>query len=162
MISPAILREHIVTDLPNSALQRIIDDNDALVVRLAGPHPPVSLTETYDIWPRTHRLVLERPVATLTSVLDNGVAVNLATVRISGRQLIFEQPIKGNIEVTYSPVNDLAARTQLLVALCLLDIQDTHQAETQTGDVRVKRLDVLAEKLRAIRARLPYAAARIV
>jgi hypothetical protein len=162
MISPTILREHVTTDLPDSALQRIIDDNEALVQRLAGPHPPVTLTETYDVWPLTHRLVLERPIATLISVIDDGTLLDNSTIRVLGRQLIFERPVKGLLEVTYTPIDDTAARTQLLIELCLLDIQDTHTAETQTGDVRVRRLDVLAEKLRAIRQRLPYAAARIV
>jgi hypothetical protein len=146
------LRQHIVTDLPDEALQRIIDANDALIRRYAGEHPPVTLTETYEVWPPATRLVVERPIDSITSIVNDGSTMSPTDYRAAGRIIYAKnwKVFRNTVEVTYTPRNDLAQRKQILVQMCMLDAADQGVAAASSGQVRIERLDIVQEKRRLL------------
>jgi hypothetical protein len=148
ILTPAQLRKHVVTDLPDEALERIIAANDTLIRMYAGEHPPVVLTETYEVWPRRRRIVVERPIDSLQSLVVNGSSVSLTDVRADGRIIHAVKDsvvFYGIVEVAYSPVNDLELRRKVLVSMCLLDVADTG-ATVAAGQMRIERPNLATEK----------------
>ncbi len=70
IITVADLREHVETDLPESALQRLIDDADQMVVDTYGEHGPA--TQTDDLYgdPGSEYVFPERPIDAVTTVTE--------------------------------------------------------------------------------------------
>jgi hypothetical protein len=148
VLTVAELRQHVVTDLPDEALQRIIDANDALIRRYAGEHPPITLTETYEVWPPATRLVVERPIDSVSTIVNDGVTMSPTDYRAVGRIIYAKNwgVFRNTVEVTYTPRNDIVQRRLILVQMCLLDVSDQGVAAASSGQVRIERLDITQEK----------------
>lgn len=76
IITVADLREHVETDLPEAAIQRLIDEADQLVVDGYGAHGPAAQTD--DKYPDVGMplLFLERPASAVTAVTEYANASN--------------------------------------------------------------------------------------
>lgn len=152
MLTVSELRQHIVTDLPDEALQRIIDANDLLLRIHAGEHPPITLTETYEVWPPATRLVVERPIDIVVTIINDGETMAASDYRVRGRIIEARnwKTFRNTVEVTYKPRNDLALRRRVLVQMCMLDAADPG-VTVQQGSTRIERPQLTAEKVKLLR-----------
>lgn len=144
LLAPADVRGHVETDLGDPALQRLLDDADAEIVKRYGPHAG-NVSEVID--GREGLIFLSRPVAAIvsitetTGVTDRVLAVNDYRSWFGGRAL--ERLDSGTngaeewaerVTVVYTPSSDQAQRIRVELDLVKLAIEyDAITAET-TGD----------------------------
>ena len=125
------LREHVVSNLGDDALQRILDANEDAINEFVGPIRPV--VEIHDGGPRASRSHAGRP--SITSIVErrSGTDTTLAAddYRIRASGYVLERISGGTnsrsswndlVTVTYVPVSDVAERIRVLIALCKLDL----------------------------------------
>lgn len=70
IITVADLREHVETDLPESAIQRLIDDADQLVIDTYGAHGPAVQTDDLYVDDGSEYVFPQRPVDAVTTVTE--------------------------------------------------------------------------------------------
>ena len=70
IITVADLREHVETDLPESAIQRLIDDADQFVVDTYGAHGPATQTDDLYVDSGSEYVFPTRPVDAITTVTE--------------------------------------------------------------------------------------------
>ena len=147
-LTPAQFREHVVTRLPDTAVQRLLDANSLAIDERNGPIGSLERVVTRSnqryIW-------LDRPAATITSITEfyndpvgiSGVILDSTDWRllVSGTQL--ERWGYGThpgdwwsdrVDLIYMPVDDTAERIRVLLKLCQLDInRNPGSSETRIG-----------------------------
>ena len=70
IITVADLREHVETDLPEAAIQRLIDEADQLVVESYGAHGPATQTDDLRSDVGMTLIFPQRPVDSVTTVTE--------------------------------------------------------------------------------------------
>lgn len=133
LITPTELREHFETDLPDTAVQRVIDAEDAEIIRRHG-----SLDSALEIFDGTKGkyLFLSRPAQSIVSVtytINDQVPLVLdaSDYQLTNGQQLLRYNFGTNPmsywdyrnEVTYIPRDDAAQRTMVLIDLCKLSLQ---------------------------------------
>lgn len=160
-ITPAILKEHVETDLSDAGLQKLIDDAVAEINNRFGADG-AAVTEEYFMGEETEqvgrrRLFLKRPIGTLTSVKEGPtlVAADLTTLventdffqMMRGKAL---EKIGGDwqkwVQVIHTPASDQARRHRVIIDLCKLALQYNALSAEGVGDWRGSHVDYQAER----------------
>ncbi len=159
MLTVAQLREHVATDLPDTALTRLLDAAYADIERVVGP--PGQRTEVFS---PSGRWILLPAAATVTAVREDldGAPVDLDPTDWRLRGQLLERLATGahprtawlgSVRVTYS-LDDEALRDRVAIALVMLDVaarpglesqQIGDWRETYAPDVAAARAQILAE-----------------
>ena len=145
LLAPANVREHIETDLVDAALQRLLDDADAEIVKRYGPHTG-AVTEILD-GGEEGLIFLTRPVASITSVTEqNGLTATVLAANDwrgwYGNRTI-ERLASGTngadgwgerITVVYVPSDERAERKRVELQLVTLAIHYEAAQSVSVGD----------------------------
>jgi hypothetical protein len=159
LLSPTQIRDHIETDLTDTALQRIIDGEEQAIVEAFGPHitadetiqvsaMEASLGVTGEAFPygATSWIYPSRPIATITSITETVGSVDtiLATSDYKihdGRSIERLQtgtnPRAGwghRVRLVYVPVDTSALRIRVLIDLVRLALAHTGMQSQSFGD----------------------------
>lgn len=141
LLDVAALREHITTGLVDAALQRLLDDAEAEIVRYAGPVG--SVVEI--VRGGGSQLAVSRPIASITAIRerdDNYSPITVATddweqigqfvlsrLRFGTNSVGFW---RGPVRVTYEPVDDTATRKVVQVELVKIEIANNPALASET------------------------------
>jgi hypothetical protein len=166
LITLAELKEHVESDLSDAALQRLLDSEDAEIVKRTGAHSG-AITETLN--GRELLLFLGRPAAAVTSVTEyvSGGAITGETATVlaandyriwgSGRYLQ-RLPTGTNprtfwgsrAQVVYTPRDESAERTLVLINLCRLAVEYRGLRTERVGDYSMTSEEYTAERERLL------------
>lgn len=159
-ITPAIVREHIETDLDDAALQRFIDDAEADIARFAGETSAVTETH-YDIPGAT--VWLYHKAASITSVTADGDAVPADDyqLRFGGMALYsvaggWAQPVT----LVYTPAVDTVRADRVAIDLVRLAIQYDATRSHGVGDYTQANVEYERERRRLLSSLVPAGAFR--
>jgi hypothetical protein len=141
LLTVAQLHEHLETDLPDSALQRILDSEENELILRHGAHATASeLLPGQGEW-----LVLSRPAASITSITetigDDATVLAADDYELWGGLRLKREDDGTNprecwgdtAAVVYVPASQVAQRTLVLVNLCRLAIVYTGLASEAVG-----------------------------
>ncbi len=142
--SIAQVRALVKTGVADSDLQDIIDREEAYLAREL--RAPIAGSRTQNVWRAPFALdfndiYLQRPTDSLTSVVDNGVSVDLADVRLLEAGYVIERTSDDGttgawqgplIAITYTP-NDLLEVQRVVVELCRLTLIETGFSSEDIG-----------------------------
>lgn len=139
LMTVAEMREHVATGLTDAALERVMDAQDDYIIRMVGPHDPVSpdTTLTYVKERPSSRVSLPRKATSIESVtvdhfFSTDVELDESYYRLEDGGLavfVYDYLTVGSyydrvtVEFVPEPEND--ERKAALVALVQLAIQDT-------------------------------------
>jgi len=149
LITPAQAREHIESDLIDSAMQRLIDDADALIVERFGPHTGQTTDTIFRDMQTDDLLFLKRPLTgspvSVTEWINDfsSIVLDPTDYRIlyGGRAL--QRLINGvtgrstwgaRVVVVFNPLDELAKRTRVEIDLVRLAAQYNGLSREQVGD----------------------------
>lgn len=154
ILTLAQLREHLETDLTDPAVQRIIDADDAEIIRRLG----AVATQAEVRKGGEQYLTLARAAASITSIVERyaiaGTGYQDITLATNDYNLLADgykierlftgtnpnAVFLGIVTVNYVPKDTLAERIALLVRLVTLDITFDGRAAQSIGDVRIQNL----------------------
>jgi len=149
LLTVAELKAQVRTSLADADLQRVIDREEAEVVRFYGPHyvdAPTGVTETLE--GGTRSLYLRRRLASVTSITEyqtadaaSGTALTAGTdYRVWAAQGRLERMPTGAkwgavVSVVYVPADDDDLRRAAIVDLCRLALERTAlKSESVAGE----------------------------
>ena len=151
LLSATELREHIETDLEDSALDRYNDDADSDVILRYGPVATES--QVFDINPNDYPfgrdvfLNLKRKAASITSITEQVLNETPVVLDATDYQLLEGSRIERldtgvnarnlwgqRVTVTYAPVDTTAKRKGVIIALVKLDVNYDGFGEERSGD----------------------------
>lgn len=157
LITPAVYREHDPgTSLEDDAIQRLIDSNEAQMVRVLGPHSREGSPAVQTLRGRVSGLLLEQPAGSVVQVRERA-SDGSWTVLAADDYLLLDA---GNtlarlttgtnsasrwaslVEVTYIPRANLAER---IVALLEMVGTDAGAGPTSTGPVTQRTMGSWSE-----------------
>lgn len=168
LLTPAELRTHVETDLPDAAIQRLLDSAEATIVDAAGA--PGKRTEHFTAMGHPHGrdtiLTLSLPVDSIDSVVERESPQNSTSVTLSandylvrGRRELIRLTDGDNprrywapdVQVTYMRVADTDARVRAQIDLVKLAIQYAGVESERYGDVQIGHGSLTAgdERVRA-------------
>ena len=139
------LKEHVTTGLPDAALERLIDSQDAYIRSHVGQHDPVSTMVFEDELDRgLHRIWLPRPAVSIATLEDRRwldstwTVLDASTYYLSDEGRVVQVTRSGRVwgwgwqdrgqrrvRVTFAPVAENAERTLALIDLVRLETQET-------------------------------------
>ena len=139
LLTVAEVKEHVTTGLSDTALGRLIDAQDAYILRMVGPHDPATtIVYERDSVPGLRNFWLPRPASSIDVVEDRYLYDSAWTVREDavyylsdgGRSVSLNYwgwsiPFRDVVRVSFTPVSSNAERTQALIDLVRLETQDT-------------------------------------
>lgn len=156
------LREHVETDLVDSALQRLLDDADEAIVSKWGPHIG-NLTEIHTgiVGVNVH---LHRQAKTIAEVKE--VSGGVATVLVAtdfrqrfGGWTLERLPVgtkwAEEVQVIYTPVSDVPQRTRMTIDLVRLANNYEGLRWERVGDHQAMALDYERERERLLDSLAP-------
>ena len=150
------LKEHVETDLSDDALDRLIDDADAEIVKRHGPH--VTQEDTFENVAAATAIYLSRPASSITTVTEeirNGDGAYTSTVlsaddyKLRRNNLQVERLSDGTnsrttwgdvVTFEYVPAADNARRIRVTIDLVRLAITYNALETEDTGDYRTASL----------------------
>lgn len=138
LVTVAYTRAHIQTDLDDTTLQLIIDDEESELVRRCGAHGDgvTAVTETIASAPGGG-LFLSRPFVSVTSITANGGAVAASAYTAYANQGYLSLLSGGSwlapVVVTYVPVDDRARRRMVIVELVRVALEQTAMKSESVG-----------------------------
>ena len=145
LLTVAEVKEHVTTGLSDAALERLIDAQDSYIRQIVGQHDPATtMVYEMDLDPGYQSIWLPRPAVSIATLekrrrLDSAWTVQDAeTYYLSdeGRSIQTTRNVwtwgwgwghrfEMRVRVTYTPVPENAERTQALIDLVRLEMQDT-------------------------------------
>ena len=160
-ITAGSLREHIQTDLSNTALQRLLDGANGLVNRQYGEPEQQRVTLAYPRGNWSGELPLPERAATIQKVEYYGSEIDAADYTLSpdgfrvlrneGDWLSGEYANEQGYRVHYTAASDLAIRVNCIIELVRLDVAHTGEQSTTVAGVtqsqralRKARADILS------------------
>lgn len=148
------VREHVETDLSDSAIQQMIDAEDAEITRRYGAAE--TAVETFAIG-GTPFLSLSRPATAITSVVENGTALSTSDYTLTYSWLLSRVGWRWRdaVTVTYTPVDTTAQRALVLIQLVKLAIAQSGYASQGVGDYREQPLSYSEERERLLASLAP-------
>lgn len=157
LLTVAELRQHLETDLTDQALQRLLDDADAEVVRRYGPHAPGPAVETH-LGGNKYIFLRQRATA-IQSVSETvrGVTTVLTSsdYRVLGGGRYLERLTSGPnprvywgdfITVTFEPYDDRPQRRRVIIDLVRLALEYNALESVDVGDYSARSLDYQRER----------------
>lgn len=149
----------VETDLDSTAIQRLIDAEDAEVTIHYGSHT----TQVDDLVGNRHLIFPSRPVGTMTSVVESigntDRTLDSSDYRIKSNGSWLERRNDGanprhdwgdQIRLTYTPVVDDARRKRVIIDLVRLAIQYDAMKSVKEGDFTETTADYQEERLRIL------------
>ena len=136
LLTVAEVKEHVGTGLPDAALGRLIDAQDAYIRRMVGEHDPAT-TMVYEDQGQggRQRVWLPRPASSVAKVEDRYLTDSAWILRAASTYYLSEQGrsveiswgewLRERVRITFTPVPQNDERIQALVALVRLETQDT-------------------------------------
>jgi hypothetical protein len=162
LVTVARIRAHVQTDLDDTTLQTIIDDEEAEMVRRCGAHGDGVTAVTETIAGTTGgALFLSRPFVSITSITANGstVPASYYTAYAGQGQLVL---LSGSaswvapVVVTYVPIDDRARRRMVIVELVRVALEQTSmKSESVGGEYSYSAPDWEAKRAALYRRLLP-------
>jgi len=161
LMSVEELQEHVETDLGPAALQRLLDDADAEIVRLYGPHggPGDEVMEFVRPAPGSKYITVSRPVSAVTEIVERvgDTETVLATddYRVIDNGYTIDRLPSGTharsdwapvVILTYESAADVPRRKRVLIDLVRLAIQYTGLQSQGIGDYRATALEYEDER----------------
>jgi len=155
LLTTSELETHLETDLPDAALQRVLDAAERKIIDVAGANPGTSITEqfTFPGFPsgQTRTLYPARKFASITSIDEREYFDETATTlsandyeTVGGRRIVrlhegdnsrlLWAPI---VDVTYTPIDDSALRRAVQVDLCKIALNFSGYSNERIGDVNL-------------------------
>lgn len=166
LLTPTQLRQHVDTDLPDAALQRILDDVDAEIVRRFGEHT-TTITEAHRPGAGESRLFTDRKIASITSIVetvrttigDEQITLAADDYVIESNRCIRRESNGTNsrtywaelVEIEYLPVADTARRIGVTIDVCKLTIVYQALASSSVGDASMSHVAYDMERERLLR-----------
>jgi len=162
LLSVAEARELLKTGLGDAGLQRVIDREEAWVVRNFGAHyvdGTTTVVETLTLDTAGESLFLRRAAGSLSSIVEDGVTIPAADYRLWGGQGRIERLPAGTkwlprvvITVTYLPYDDREQRKEAITDLARLTLERTAQkSESIAGEYSYTAPEWDAERVRVMR-----------
>lgn len=159
------LQQHIETDLAAPALQRLLDSEEAEIVRRYGPHDDAVFVGVGG----GAYLFLPRPAAEVTTITETGGYVDPLELEEDDYELLHGgrtvRRLSGGtnsaarwsptVSVVYVPLSDTDQRRRVLVDLCRLDLQNNALAIERVGDYTAHSKDYQRERERLLRSLSP-------
>lgn len=164
LLTTAEIKTHIETDLPEAALQRLIDDAEALIVEKYGAnHSTTPLTLQMDGGER--KLFLSRRAASISAVREYDADDETTTLETNDYRFrkgqYLERLSTGTnpmdywgtiVEVDIIPVNDTARRKRVLIDLVQLAIRYNAVHSEKVGDYSVTNVDYQVEREKLLKS----------
>lgn len=159
LLSTDEIREHVDTDLSDTALQLLIDAADADLVRTHGPHATDgSVVEHHNPRDGDRYVFLRRPadgavVVTRTYYDDAPAVVDATEYRLDAPRKVALLGCLwgyGPVTVAYTSTADLAARRSVLMDLVRLAIRYEAASSTRMGDAQVSHVEYEPERARIL------------
>jgi hypothetical protein len=149
------IRQHVETDLGDTALGRLIDDADGEIIDRLG-----ALASQVEVIPGGEKyIVIARKAISITAIVeriretDYALGADDYTLLSDKRRV---QRLQGStvpsiwwqglVTITYVPVDETIPRKRLLVDLVRLSASYTALSSVGVGDVRMTNLDYQAER----------------
>lgn len=159
LLSVPELREHVETDLPDSAVQALIDDADAEIVRRYGPHRDAANPLSIRLMGGHKFLFLTRPIETVDSITETagGVETELAAddYRVWYEGFALQRRSDGTnvasvwgeeVVIAYVPQDDTAIRQRVAIDLVRLAVQYQALRNERVGDYNAAHVDYREER----------------
>ena len=158
LITPEGLRRHIETDLPDEAVNELIDDADAAVVRWCGPHGIDGAVEEMvrggaaKVFPSRAVETMEKVTETVGAILTE-LSADDYRIWHGGRTL--ERLPSGahprprwadQVQLTYKPVDDDPQRRLAIIRLVQLGLQYEGVKSESVGPFATQYLDYTRER----------------
>lgn len=134
------LKDHIETDLPDDALQIVLDNADAEVIRLGGDHalPRVQTFRIGDIAPNgSSRIELRWAADLVTAVTEDGdnVAESDYHLELNGRMLVRDNKLwSPPVVASYQRVDDISQRKMVIIDAVRLHLDYSLSQMTSIGN----------------------------
>lgn len=167
LLTATEIREHVDTDLGDTALDRLLADADAEIVRRYGAHT-ANQVETFTPPPGSTTIMLDRPVSAVVSVVETEEDESDTTLAASDYELQSERTLrrKGDgtnpastwapiVVVTYTPDSDNARRIGVTIDLVKLAVQYQAAQSVSVGDVSISHVDHARERETILRRLAP-------
>jgi hypothetical protein len=170
LLTVSELREHVDTDLGDTALARLLADADAEIVRRYGAHV-ADIVEVFTPPPGSTTIHLSRDLSAVDSIVevrDDGIGEATLTLDTDDYSLLRPRTIRrltgGSysatswapiVTVTYAPVADDARRTLVTVDLVKLAVQYQAASSVTVGDVSISHADYARERENLLRRLAP-------
>lgn len=147
-VTTTILKEHVETDLPLAALQRLIDDADEEIVRRYGSDASVTeehiLAQENDKIGR-RRIWTKQQISSITSLQEGSTlrAADLTTLVLDTDFMVvhdghaierLDQNFQKRVKIVYVPKTDVKRRDRVTIDLCKLAIQYNALSSEKVGD----------------------------
>lgn len=159
LLTVAELEEHIETDLPITALDRLIADAEQEIVQRFGEHA----TQTDRTYGGFHLLVLSRPADSITSATEiiGETTYNLVAddYELWPDKVRLKRLTTGTnprsawgdvVEVSYAPVDETAKRKRVMIDVIKLAIEHRGLASEKVGDYSMSAVDYERERSRIL------------
>ena len=161
LVTVARARAHIQTDLDDTTLQTIIDDEESELVRRCGAHGDgvTAVTETI-AGTNGGALFLSRPFVSITSITANGSTIPATYYTAYAGQgqlaLLSDGAWSAPVVVTYVPADDRARRRMVIVELVRVALEQTAmKSESVGGEYSYSAPDWEAKRAALYRRLLP-------
>ena len=162
LLTLAEIRTNVETDLVDAALQRLIDDAEAEMIRVAGPHSAAGSAEQTAYPERlTADIFLTRQASAVTEVIetladtDTTLAADDYELLNGGRILRrLSDGTNGRsewgdrVKVTHTPTTDEDQRKGVLIEVVALAVQYKGLGAEREGDWQGTHLDYTKERAR--------------
>ncbi len=160
LITLAEMRKHVETDLEDTAMQRLIDDADATIVKQFGEHT----SQVDDGLTGERRLFPSRPIDAdliVTETIIDGSGFEQDTVlsatdykilnggRVLKRQIEGDNPRQfwgQRVKLSYTPESDIVRRARVTVDLVKLAVANSGTRREEVGDFETWSLDYEKER----------------
>lgn len=170
LLTAAQIRQHLETDLGDTALDRIIDAADAEIVARYGAHTG-NVTEHHTPSTTDRYVFVSRTIDTVATITETfpgplGETTEVlapADFAVEGRRQL--RRVLGGpsgrvgwapiVEVEYLPVSDTGERTRVLIDLVKLTLAYEAVSASKVGDVSTNHVDYSRERERILRILAP-------
>lgn len=168
LVTASDVREHVETDLSDTALDRLIADADAEIVRSFGAHTG-TVTERFTPGPSDERIWTARPIASITSITEtyvNASGESPVTLAVTDYEVEGDREIRrtaggtnsssewrGIVTVVYTPsaTTETARRKRVTIDLVRLACRYEGASASKAGDFSVNHVDYERERSRLLR-----------
>lgn len=165
LLLPAELRQHVESDLSDTALQRVLDSEEAEIVRRYGAHATASET----LAGNQAIILLSRGAASVTAITEtdlDGTELELETddYRLLHGGHTLERLTTGTnaaawwaplVTVEYVPISQVEQRRLVLIELAKLALMYSGAASERVGDYSVQGVNYTRERERIMRRLAP-------
>ena len=149
LVSPAEFRTHYETDLPDEAVQLLLDAEDSEIVRRAGPHSGANVTQTFYPAPGQDFLYLPQVASAISTVVEDGSTLVSTDFALHHGGVLLERANaswRTPVEVTYTPLAEVERRKKVLVELGKLAINYNALRSESVGDYSATSVDYIQER----------------